>query len=238
MQAISIPYLGGGSVENTQETKDLSESVEEEKYSSLYWDLYNTILMFGKRSSKRAFKAQLDAALQAGMPIDFTPEKSTHRTLIYWAIISHCPGNDKLKAIDVLLEAGAEVNYTDEYLWGRNALMIMILTGDEATQQKVKVIKEIAESTTDLNYKDAQGITAFQHAVNRMFLSTTDDTSVISALIQAGAEPVFDKKICSGDDRFKKKLDAINSCIAREVLKEQYKNEMGNKLETAYDYEL
>ncbi|WP_303150110.1 hypothetical protein [uncultured Cloacibacillus sp.] len=225
-------------MENTQETQNVSIGSAEEKYSSLYWDLYNQILMFGKRSSKKAFRAHLDVALQAGMPIDFIPEKSMRRTLLFWAIINNCAGNEKLKAIEVLLEAGAGVNYTDEYLWGRNALMIMVLTSNETTPQKVKVIKEIAERTTDLNYKDAQGDTVFQHAINRMFLSTTDDTPVISALIQAGADPVFDKKICSGDDIFKKKLDAITICISREVLKEQYKNEMGNKLETAYDCEL
>ena len=155
------------------------------------------------------------------MPIDFIPEKSMRRTLLYWAIINNYAGNDKLKEIEVLLEAGAGVNYTDEYKWGRNALMIMVLTSNETTPQKVKVIKEIAERTTDLNYKDAQGDTVFQHAINRMFLSTTDDTPVISALIQAGADPVFDKKIWSRDDRFKKKLNAITSCISREVFKKQ-----------------
>ena len=225
-------------MESTQILKELSEDIAEEKYNRFYWDLYNQILMFGKRSSKKAFKAQLDEALQAGMPIDFIPEKSMRRTLLYWAIINNYAGNDKLKEIEVLLEAGAGVNYTDEYLWGRNALMIMVLTSNETTPQKVKVIKEIAERTTDLNYKDAQGDTVFQHAINRMFLSTTDETPVISALIQAGADPVFDKKLFRVDDIFKKKLDAITICINREIFKKQYKSEMQRKIETSYEYEL
>lgn len=144
-------------------------------------DYYSKLSRWASCHYAIAFKSELEEALSAGFPIDYSPNKE-YTSLLTQAIkyISYRSvifdrANSKEEAekiVETLLDKGANVNDTDA--WGTNKLMVAAL--NEAMSPEL--FGKIVTRTKDINHKDHNG----HSALDKLFKTYTASLSANNLL--------------------------------------------------------
>ncbi|WP_303149585.1 ankyrin repeat domain-containing protein [uncultured Cloacibacillus sp.] len=182
------------------------------------------------------FKDRLEYALKRGFPIDYVPSKN-HVPLLF-AALQRYQDND---AIEILLEAGADVNVT-ESKHIRNALLTAIGRGG----MQASIIRKILENTQDINHQDMYGYTAFGMLCSQLVtpgpLQPNGYWELLVPMLKAGADPYLCNHWTDWSaytSEYAEKRNAIVKKIQTVIDNYfQLQNELSEKSSQTYDYEL
>lgn len=188
------------------------------------------------------FKTNLQKALKQGFPIDYRPaciSNTRDTTLLNYSIARSKPNITK-----ILLDAGADVNTTDNKNWNALKYVAYYL-------MNVDIFQEIAEKTNDVNIASActeflfDGITALGTLCLRFCYAHGSKSlkheiiKQIKILLDLGADPYLDDEWLTKDyytDESRKSQKELKEYIDMYVLQ---KSEMVDKRHPLqYEYEI
>lgn len=203
-------------------------------FNSVYTKLRSMI--YNDATIGAIFKDKLNYALEREFPIDYFPTKK-HPHLLF-AALQRYQDND---AIEILLEAGADVNITDSRQ-NRNVLLTAIAQGNIAAS----IIRKILENTQDINHQDMYGYTAFGVLCSQLVmpgpLQTEGYWGLIVPMLKAGADPYLCNHWTDWSaytSEYAEKRNAIVKKIQTVIDNYfQLQNELSEKSSQTYDYEL
>ena len=178
---------------DTSSEKNILERIEEKVlsgdserlrlYNSLYVELCN--LLKNNYITTADFKAALSDAISKGFYADYQPIEE-FSTLLWIAIAWR--EKDKAEIIDMLLEAGADVNLIDNENW--NALMLAASNAGDIIS-----LNRIIKNTKDINHRSNRNKTAFGILCRKYISGKSNEVQLlrnIKYMLIAGADPALD----------------------------------------------
>lgn len=228
------------------ENQQSSQNYSEEKYSDIYWTLYNTMI-HAKAGTK--FKKELANALARGYPIDFRvgrnlKKDNTGNSLLHLSL--SC--NVQPVITQILLDNGANINLED--CNGMNALHLACfnfrLKGGARGEEAIpSYFRELIEKTEDINNVPRKLIRTTPFGTLCAKFCNCPISAIMSAikmLIDAGADLNAGAKwqFLYEDKNVKYHFaDELEEQVDRYIQQKQQKENMKNIRDSAcYDYEL
>ena len=152
-------------------------------YNSLYVKLRN--ILKNNHIATADFETAFSDAISKGFYADYRPLEE-FSTLLWTAIAWR--EKDKAEIINILLDAGANVNITDNENW--NALMLAASTAGGFMS-----LERIIKNTKDINHKSKRNKTAFGILCRKYITGKWDEKMLlqnIKYMLMANANPVLD----------------------------------------------
>ena len=217
--------------------------VSSTKYNEIYYSLRRAIqsaqlgFVLGGISSEDTI-VKLYVAIQNGFDVNYLPSAETDQqySLLNLAIL--CKGDSCPEIVDMLLNAGADVNLTDSSGW--NTLMTAA-----SSKGLTMPLENIIKRTSDVNHRSKNGRTALGILCRKYIRDARDDNQIIikniKAMLRAGADPDLDDHWNNGSElawrvntekERKERLDKFINLTREQI------NALRAKDESVFDYEL
>ena len=237
----------GGTQNNRSTTKaeqfnKTNVGISSAKYDEIYYSLRRAIQsrigLHNEDISSEDTIAKLYVAIQNGFDVNFLPSVETDPlySLLNLAVI--CKGDSCPEIVDMLLNAGADVNITDKSGW--NTLMTAA-----SSKGLTMSLENIIKRTSDVNHRSKHGRTALGILCRKYISDAQDDNQIIikniKAMLRAGADPDLDDHWNNGnklawrvntEKERKERLDKFINLTREQI------NALRAKDESVFDYEL